>query len=68
MTVNFCREKVIFMILYAPQQGRTDKEKEEFFGNEQTEFVNIKSYKEVNVMGDLNGHLGPTRSGYEQAI
>ena len=36
MTVNFGRGKAIFMILYAPQQGRTDEEKEEFFGNVQT--------------------------------
>ena len=56
------------MILYAPQQGRTDEEKEEFFGNVQTEIDNIKSNKEVIVMGDLNGHVGTTRTGYGQAI
>ncbi len=27
MTFNFGREKAIFMILYAPQQGRTEEEK-----------------------------------------
>ena len=68
MTVNFGREKAIFMILYATQQGRTDEEKEEFFGNVQTEIDNIKSNKEVIVKGDLNGHVGTTRTGYEQAI
>ena len=46
MTVNFGREKAIFVILYAPQLGKTDEEKE----------------------GDLNGHVGTTRTGYEQAI
>ena len=64
MTVNFGREKAIFIILYAPQQGRTDEEKEEFFGNVQTEIDNIKSNKDVIVMGDLNGHVGTTRTGY----
>ena len=29
MTVHFGRKKAIFVILYAPQQGRTDEEKEE---------------------------------------
>ena len=31
MTVNVGREKAIFMILYAPQQGRTEEEKEDLF-------------------------------------
>ena len=56
------------MILYAPQQGRTDDEKEAVFGNEQPEIENIKSNKEVIVMSELNGHVGTTRRGYEQAI
>ena len=68
MIVHFGREKAIFVILYAPQLGRTDEEKEEFFGNVQTEIDNIKTNKEVVVMGDLNGHVGTTRTGYEQAI
>ena len=68
MTVSFGREKDIFMILYEPQQGRTNEEKEEIFGNVQTEIGNIKSNKEAIVMGDLNGHVGTTRMGYEQAI
>ena len=33
------------MILYAPQDGRTEEEKEELFGNVQTEIDNIKSNK-----------------------
>ena len=45
MTVNFGREKAILVILFAPQQERTDEEKEEFFGNVQTEIGNIKSNK-----------------------
>ena len=68
MTVNFGREKAVFMIMYAPQQGKTDKEKEEFFGNVQTEIDTIKSNKEFIAIGDLNGHVGTTRPGYEQAI
>ena len=68
MSVNFGREKAIFMILYAPQQGRTEEQKEEFFGNVQTEIDNIKSNKEVIVMDDLNGHVQTTRTGHEQAI
>ena len=68
MTVTFGREKAIFVIMYAPQQGRTDEEKEELFGNVQTEIDNITGNKEVIVMGDLNGHVGTTITGYEQAI
>ena len=30
-TANLGREKAIFMILYAPQQGRMGEEKEEYF-------------------------------------
>ena len=47
MTVNVRREKAISMTLYVPQQGRTEEENEEFFGNVQTEIDNIKSNKEV---------------------
>ena len=68
MTVNFGREKAIFMIQYAPQQGRTDEEKEEFFGNVHREIDNINCNKKDIVMGDLNGGVGTKRTGYEQAI
>ena len=65
MTVNFGREKAIFMILYVPQQGRTDEKKEEFFGNVQTEIDNIKSNKKVIVMGDIIGNQGIGESNAE---
>ena len=52
-----------------PQHGRTEEDKEELFGNVQTEIDNIKSNnKEVIVMGGLNGHVGTTRRGFERAI
>ena len=50
------------------QMCTLNSRKEELFGNVQTEIDNIKINKEVIVMGDLNGQVGTTKTGYEQAI
>ena len=75
-TVNYGRENAIFMILYAPQQGRTDEENEEFFWKLQTEIDNIKTNKKLLYVMANGWPTRPKRpcwnykklTGYEQAI
>ena len=56
------------MAVYAPQQGRPEEEKEQFYQKLQHEIDNIRTDEEVIVMGDLNGHIGTQREGYEQVM
>ena len=60
--------KVIVVTVYAPQQGRPEEEKEQFYQKLQHEIDSIRTDEEVIVMGDLNGHIGTQREGYEQVM
>lgn len=54
--------------VYAPQQGRNEEEKEEFYRKLQ-EIKNRAPYAErIVIMGDLNGHVGVQRRGVENVI
>jgi hypothetical protein len=54
--------------VYAPQQGRPEAEKEEFYRKLQ-ETKNRSPYAErMVIMGDLNGHVGTQRRGVESVI
>ena len=52
--------------VYAPQQGRPNLEKEEFFDALQVEYD--ASEGEVVLIGDFNGHIGSERDGVESVI
>ncbi|XP_058639968.1 craniofacial development protein 2-like [Onychostoma macrolepis] len=51
---------------YAPQVGCTDQEKDEFWESLGTHLQMVAPDEHVLVGGDLNGHVGIERKGYEQ--
>ena len=51
---------------YAPQQGCTAEEKEEFWNQLERIISRIPGREEVIVAGDLNGHVGTERTRYER--
>ena len=59
MKLRLNNAKVIVVTVYAPQQGRPEEEKEQFYQKLQQEIDSVRTDEEVIVMGDLNGH--PTR-------
>ena len=68
MILNIGTSGILFMTVYAPQQGRNDDEKYRFFLQLQEEIDKLRQKEEVIVMGDLNGHIGQRTEGYEQVI
>ena len=50
--------RIMFMTVYAPQQGRNDEEKDRLFEQIQEEIDKLRQNEEVIVIGDLNGHVG----------
>ena len=68
MKLRLNNTKVIVVTVYASQQGRPEEEKEQFYQKLQHEIDSIRTDEEVIVMGDLNGHIGTQREGYEQVM
>ena len=68
MILKIGTSRILFMTVYAPQQGRNDEEKDRFFLQLQEEIDKLRQNEEVIVMGDLNGHVGQRTEGYEQVI
>jgi len=62
------REKLAIIQVYAPQQGRPKKEKEEFFESLQCVVDACDGDEEMVVIWDLNGHMGRVRHGYESSM
>ena len=53
---------------YAPQVGRTAQEKEAFWEKLEDEVGSMSNPECLVITGDLNGHIGVERRGYEDAI
>ena len=53
---------------YAPQAGRPDEEKEEFWGLLDDTVSAIPASEGLIIGGDLNGHVGTERGGYEEVM
>ena len=53
---------------YAPQAGRPDEEKEEFWGSLDDTVSAIPALEGLIIGGDLNGHVGTERGGYEEVM
>ena len=68
MKLRLNNTKVIVVTVYAPQQGRPEEEKEQFYQKLQHQIYSIRTDEEEIVMGDLNGHIGTQREGYEQVM
>jgi len=53
---------------YAPQGGKTQEEKEEFWGMMDDSIGNIPKNEILVIGGDLNGHVGRDRNGFEDVM
>ena len=51
---------------YAPQTGCPDDIKDEFWESLDTHLRSVRSEEHLVIGGDLNGHVGNARDGYEQ--
>ena len=51
--------------VYAPQSGRSNAEKDEFFSKLLSNIVKVPEDEILMVCGDLNGHVGKTSAGFE---
>ena len=60
--------KISIIQVYAPQQGRPQEEKEEFFRLLQEVKDSVPYTDNVLIIGDLNGHVGQDRTGIENVI
>jgi len=51
---------------YAPQAGRSYSEKEEFWCSMMMLLSSLRDEESILVGGDLNGHVGRDRDGFEE--
>ena len=58
VTMNMSNYKLSLIQTYAPQQGRPQEEKDDFYLNLQDTIDNLPADSDYIVMGDLNGHVG----------
>ena len=54
--------------VYAPQAGRTEDEKEAFWGVLDDEVMKIPEAESLIIAGDLNGHVGSERENFEDIM
>ena len=54
--------------VYAPQQGRPQEEKDEFFRQLQEVKDAVPYAENMIIMGDMNGHIGVDRTGIENVL
>ena len=67
MVVKLVIGEVLVNVLsaYAPQVGRTDEEKTKFWDELFDTVSSVASSEKIVLLGDLNGHIGKEREGYE---
>ena len=53
---------------YAPQEGKSQEEKEEFWGMMDDSIGNIPENEILMIGGDLNGHVGEDRNSFEDVM
>jgi len=51
--------------VYAPQKGRTKKEKEDFYAKLGKVLLGVGSEEKLFICGDMNGHVGQKIDGFE---
>ena len=61
-------QKISFIQVYAPQQGRPQEEKDEFYIKLQETKESVPYTENIIIMGDLNGHVGIDRAGIENIL
>ena len=68
VNVRTPNQKLSIVQVYAPQQGQTRAEKEEFFDLLQEVIDTCNPDEEIITMGDFNGHVGTERQGFEDSV
>ena len=70
MKVKIVIGKVIYQVfsVYAPEVGRSEEEKSEFWEKLEDEVAGISGEECVIVGRDMNGHIGDMRVGYEEVV
>jgi exonuclease III len=68
ITLKTKTQKLTIIQVYAPQQGRPKEEKEAFYNALQDVRDKCGTDENVIIMGDLNGHVGIAREGYESCL
>ena len=68
ITLKIKQTKIGIIQTYAPQQGRSLREKEQFYETLQAVTEEIRYQEGIIVMGDMNGHVGKNRDGVEHVI
>lgn len=68
LSIRTRHQKLSVVQIYAPQQGRTTDEKEEFYETLQATIDTCPPDEQIIVMGDFNGHVGTDRTGYEENL
>ena len=61
-------QKISFIQVYAPQQGRPQEEKEDFYLKLQEVKESVPYADNIIIMRDLNGHVGLDRTGIENVL
>ena len=70
MVVKIVLGKEVFNVIsaYAPQVGRSSLEKEEFYERLMSVVRKLPLGEKVFIGGDLNGHIGNARRGFEDVL
>ena len=70
MKVKMVIGKTVYHIfsVYAPQIGRSEDEKAEFWEGLEDKVVGVPRSEGLIVAGDLNSHIGSNQDRYEDAI
>ena len=67
-SIKFGLFKASIIQVYAPQQGRPQEEKEEFFRQLQEVKDSVPYTENILIIGDMNGHIGQDRTGIESIL
>ena len=68
VTLKIKTQHLNIIQVYAPQQGLSEQVKDEFFTKLEQTVDSLAHRENTIVMGDLNGHIGTNRAGYEDII
>ena len=66
--LNMGKTRCGIIQVYAPQQGRSNEEKDRFYEDLQDIFDNMNCRENTIIMGDMNGHVGCDRQGIRSVI
>ena len=67
ITIKLAGNKITLIQVYAPHQGRSQEEKEQFYQNLQDTIDTVDNGDKI-IVGDLNAHVGTNRTGLGNVI